>query len=275
MYIPKNRIKTNSYTRGNEYKKLSDGEEYIGYYWSMYDGTFYTGVNQDDSPSIQIIKIDTTENIEIQDSQNQEFQQYTANYDMEVTPGQYQNMKDIDVYNNINQVDISSTQITPQQFYSTPLETDYENGFYIRYFACKINEIKYLELDKNTYTKMKDKNPAYNFIPYRTFRIQWSLVGEPRNLYQANLSQVNILERNLGKQGFKDFLNNDFTKFYRPQAIKNDLMTDGTEYINRRTGAPYSGSFHIHPKKGPMVGAKHISTTHDYLDPLLPEVVFP
>ena len=29
MYIPKNRIKTNLYTRGNEYKKLSDGEEYI------------------------------------------------------------------------------------------------------------------------------------------------------------------------------------------------------------------------------------------------------
>jgi len=269
MYIPKNRIKTNLYTRGNEYKKLSDGEEYIGYYWSMYDGTFYSGNNPDVNPTEQIIKIDTIANIEMQESKEQEFQQYAANYDMEVVPGQYQNMKDIDVYNNINKVDISTTQIVPQQFYSSPLETDYENGFYIRYFACKINEIKYLELDKNTYTKMKDQDPAYNYKPYRIFKLQWSLVGDPKNLYQANLSVVNILEKRLSKKGFKDFLKNDFTQFYRPSAIMMDLVTDGTEYVNRRTGAPYSGPYHIHPKKGPMVGAKHISTFHDYLDPLL------
>ena len=30
----------------------------------------------------------------------------------------------------------------------------------------------------------------------------------------------------------------------------------------------YRGSYHIHPEKGPMVGAKHIQRVHDYLDPI-------
>jgi len=43
MYIPKNRIKTNLYTRGDEYKNINTGIPYEGYYWSMYNGTIYTG----------------------------------------------------------------------------------------------------------------------------------------------------------------------------------------------------------------------------------------
>jgi hypothetical protein len=268
MYIPKNRIKTNLYTQGNEYKKLSNGEEYIGYYWSMYDGTFYSGKNPNDNPSEQIIKITQTENIEKQESKNLNFQQYAANYDMEVIPGQYQNMRDIDVYNNINEVDISSTQLIPQQYYPSPIEVDYENGFLIRYFACKINNVKYLELDKDTYTKMKDKNPAYNWVPYTLFSIQWTLVGEARNVAQANLSQIELVETRINKKGLKEFINNDFSQFYRPQSIQSNLITDGTVYKNSRTGLAYSGSYHIHPDKGPMVGAEHIKEYHDYLVPI-------
>ena len=74
MYIPKNRIKTNLYTRGNEYKNIRTGEEYIGYYWSMYNGTLFTGKNTNDKPSEQIIKITQTENIEKQESENLNFE---------------------------------------------------------------------------------------------------------------------------------------------------------------------------------------------------------
>mgnify|MGYP003149944780 CR=1 FL=1 len=268
MYIPKNRIITNLYTRGNEYQKVDSGEEYIGYYWSLYNGTFYTGKNPDDRPSDQIIAISKTENIEKKESENKSFQQYAANYDLEVIPGQYQNLRDVDVYNNIRNVDISTTKLIPQQFYSNPIEEDYQNGFFTRYFACKINDGQYLELDKDTYTKMKKQNPAYNWVPYNIFKMQWTLVGEARNVAEANLNIVELLESKINKKGLKEFLNNDFSKFYKPQSIQSNLTTDGTEFIIRGTSVPYSGSYHIHPDKGPMVGAEHVSYTHDYLDPI-------
>ena len=42
MYIPKNRIITNLYTRGEEYKNAKTGIPYTGYYWEMYNGTLFT-----------------------------------------------------------------------------------------------------------------------------------------------------------------------------------------------------------------------------------------
>jgi len=49
--------------------------------------------------------------------------------------------------------------------------------------------------------------------------------------------------------------------------VQENLFTDGSEYalIN---GTPYTGEYHIHPDKGPMVGAKHITETHASLFPL-------
>jgi hypothetical protein len=42
------------------------------------------------------------------------------------------------------------------------------------------------------------------------------------------------------------------------------LSTPGGEY-KTSDGKEYIGLYHIHPEKGPMVGATHISAPHDYL----------
>ena len=105
MYIPKNKIKTNLYTRGEEYQNIVTGVPYTGYYWTMYTGKIFTGKNPDSKPQEELIQISaTTDNIWDLTSQEQTFQQYTYNYDAEVVPGQYQNMEDIDVYNNIRYI---------------------------------------------------------------------------------------------------------------------------------------------------------------------------
>ena len=49
--------------------------------------------------------------------------------------------------------------------------------------------------------------------------------------------------------------------------IQENLFTDGSEYA-LENGTPYTGSYHIHPDKGPMVGAIHITQEHAYLYPL-------
>ena len=50
------------------------------------------------------------------------------------------------------------------------------------------------------------------------------------------------------------------------QTLEN-LYTDGKEFVTP-DGNPYVGPYHIHPRKGPMVGAKHVSTPHALLTPV-------
>ena len=45
MYIPKNKIKTNLYTKGEEYKNVVTGVPYTGYYWTMYTGKRYADID--------------------------------------------------------------------------------------------------------------------------------------------------------------------------------------------------------------------------------------
>ena len=42
-YIPKNKIQTNLYTTGGEYEYVSNQENYIGYYYKLYNGKTYAG----------------------------------------------------------------------------------------------------------------------------------------------------------------------------------------------------------------------------------------
>lgn len=46
----------------------------------------------------------------------------------------------------------------------------------------------------------------------------------------------------------------------------SNLYTNGGEYF--LNGEEYIGAYHIHPEKGPMVGAYHVSEPHEYLVPI-------
>jgi len=55
MYIPKNKIKTDQYTRGGEYQSLITGNEYVGSYWLMYNGKIFSGVDPNDTPQEELV----------------------------------------------------------------------------------------------------------------------------------------------------------------------------------------------------------------------------
>ena len=57
MYIPANRIKPNLYTRGNEYVRKSNRKNYIGFYYSLWNGRFFTGKTQNDKPNEELIEV--------------------------------------------------------------------------------------------------------------------------------------------------------------------------------------------------------------------------
>ena len=269
MYIPANRIKPNLYTRGNEYMRKSSRENYIGFYYSLWNGKFFTGKTQNDKPNEELIKVSAaTADVWALRDEGQIFQQYADNYDKEVVPGQSQNMIDISIYNSVSGTDISVTKLIPQQSYPLPTEDDYLLGVFTRYFAIKANELQYLELDHITYQKLNKKSINWAWEMYPIFSIQWTLIGDQTEVARANRNQILIAEQSNKRLGLNSFLRRDYLKFYKYNE-QTSLFTEGGEYINRATGQEYIGYYHIHPLKGPMVGQFHTSTNHNYLDPLI------
>ena len=84
-----------------------------------------------------------------------------------------------------------------------------------------------------------------------------------------NKATITLLESK-GLRGFTSYFNKRFDQYFKYTSgeILSNLETDGTEYKIEKTGKPYKGLYHIHPDKGPMVGAEHINRPHDFLIPI-------
>jgi len=255
MYIPKNRIITNLYTRGEEYKNAKTGIPYTGYYWEMYNGTLFTGKNPNDKPTEQLIIIEDNTNVERLEDKNQTFQQYTENYDAEVVPDQYQNMDDINIYNSINEVDVSSTQFEPPQYYPRPTEEDYKLGIFTRYFAVKTNEPIFIELNEVTHTKMNKRDPAYNWRAYNLFSIEWTLSGGEGEIFNANENEVLLIERKIKRIGLGRFLNFNYLQFFIPN--RGEVLISNGDGLVLPDGTAYIGEYHIMLDGTPMTGRTH------------------
>ena len=216
MYIPANRIKPNLYTRGNEYVRKSNRKNYIGFYYSLWNGRFFTGKTQNDKPNEELIEVSAAmADVWARRDEGQIFQHYASNYDGEVVPGQSQNMIDIDIYNFASDTDISVTKLIPQQSYPLPTEDDYLLGVFTRYFAVKANELQYLELDHLTYQKLNKKSINWMWEMYPIFSIQWTLIGDQTEVARANRNQILIAEQSNKRLGLNSFLRKDYLKFYQ------------------------------------------------------------
>tara|TARA_R110000782_G_scaffold218445_1_gene305848 strand:- start:371 stop:1216 length:846 start_codon:yes stop_codon:yes gene_type:complete len=270
MYIPKNKIQTNLYTSGEDYKNITTGIPYKGYYWTMYTGKIFTGKNPEDKPTEELIEIAAvTDSIWDLTEKKQTFQQYVDNYDSEVVPGQYQNMIDVGAYNRVRKVDISITKLVPQQYYPTPTDEEYELGVFTRYFIVKTNELVYTEINKNTYTKLLNQDTQHLFELYIPFKLQWTLVGGEVEVSNANRTQIEIREERLNKTGLKEFMqtptnfNYDYLQFYAPNSGKilytGDSSIEGEEGLILPNGETYMGYYHVMLDGTPMTGKSHNS----------------
>jgi hypothetical protein len=59
-YIPKNKIQTNLYTSGGEFVYLDSSLDYVGPYYKLYNGTYFTGETPNISNKKEIIPISAT-----------------------------------------------------------------------------------------------------------------------------------------------------------------------------------------------------------------------
>ena len=137
----------------------------------------------------------------------------------------------------------------------TPTEEDYDRGYYIRYFAKRINQLRgYIEINSDTFQKLQEKTD-YDHHLYVVGSITWALKNGTRKVNNNNLR---ILERTFS------YISDFFPILNEYEVIDGPLNTTGGE-LYYENGAEYIGPYHIHPEKGPMVGAEHIPEPHALL----------
>ena len=87
-----------------------------------------------------------------------------------------------------------------------------------------------------------------------------------RNNVQPQKTSFSIPAPSKGINVSKD-INSTEKNQISSDKVKENLYARPGEFLIEGTNKEYSGFYHIHPTKGPMVGAKHVSTPHSRLVP--------
>ena len=254
MYIPKNKIKTNQYTRGNEFELLIDRTPYVGPYWLMYNGKIFSGVDPDDIPQEELVPV--TKQIPFPYTPPNFKQVYAYDWNTETVPGQYQDMELITTYNEIKDVDMTKVSLLPQEFYPSPTDEAYINGSFNRYFCIKANEPIFTEIDRGVYNALNDHNPNYDWIMYSIFSIIWVLTGNEEDVEQTNFNQVAILEKRLNQKGLGEYLKGNYIQYYARNS-EEILYSNGEDGLILPDGTAYIGYYHAMLDGTLMTGKYH------------------
>lgn len=222
MYYPKSQIVTNLYTNGQEYVLKSNNQNYIGYYWKTSDGKFFTGKTPEDKNIQELIisKSQTSQDPSISPSYIQPIQvdlalAYTAPF-IGNNPDQY-NEKTILDYTRLKNIDINnpSSLLLPKPFNPQPTQDDYDLGEFTRYFCKKTNELRYLEINKDTYEKLAGQDPTYLWQLYTPFKYQWIISGDKDTVYKTNHNVTQYMMTKFTFPSFDKFLRENYLKFWK------------------------------------------------------------
>jgi len=196
MYYPKSQIKTDLYTNGGQYALSTSNQDYKGYYYEISNGEKYTGRNPQDGPNILLTEPLSINNPTISNTTTQ-------------TPTQQI------IYTVNESVSISLPNRTIPQFNPTiPTDSDKSLGVFSRYFCKKTNELIYLEINKQTYDQLNNKNPNIAWDLYIPQLVLWQIKGDQEQTYLANKNNVSLLEQKQKWYGFSQYFKEDFSKYY-------------------------------------------------------------
>lgn len=214
-YYPSFRIKPNLNTTGNEF--MLEGKPYVGKYYETYDGKFFSGANpvigsnKQLSPIVNYPNTPGLDNLDISISAKRSLASNTKSQNnLASTTG----------------VEIGALDPTePAGYQPKPLESDYNRGFFNRYFVKKVNESGYIkEISVEEYNKIQDGSATYDVSFYQTEKVMWKLTGP---LNTVRLSQYDIragiidtnkrlIETTDARfKGLKTYIGEEYAKFSR------------------------------------------------------------
>jgi hypothetical protein len=207
-YYPLSQITTNLYTNGFELYDKSTGESYIGYYYKLSNGKYYSGRSPQDSPSFELISdpLLTTTSI---NGFNLSVESPVSNIGGTVDllyPNDF-DYKDYPKYN-------PSVKFLPYYNPTQPTQQDYQNGVFQRYFCKKTNEVQYIEINKNTFDQLVSKDPNIQWSLYLPFYLDWQLTGTKEQVATVNKKNTELTSSRLKLPRLSDYLKFDWTKYY-------------------------------------------------------------
>jgi hypothetical protein len=206
-YFPKSQIKTNLHTGREEYFLSTTQEIYIGYYYKTSSGQLYTGRTPQDGPNILLIPAESP------------FESLITNTEGRVIYPFYLNTPDSDnpaLIDPLNKRILNglSNRFLPQFNPTTPTTKDYTLGVFTRYFCKKTNELKYIEINKETHDKLKVRDKQIAWDLYEPQSIVWQINGDREGTFLANKNNIALLEKRQKWYGFSQYLKEDYLKYY-------------------------------------------------------------
>tara|TARA_R110000868_G_scaffold168808_3_gene403654 strand:+ start:6452 stop:7084 length:633 start_codon:yes stop_codon:yes gene_type:complete len=210
MYYPQSQIIVNLYTNGQEFIIKSSKENYIGNYWKTSDGKYFTGKTPE-SKNIQelIINASTINSNQLSSISSETLPTPTGVYlnDSYTINAEYSKLN-----SKLAKVNKIPTSFNPQL-----TQSDYDLGEFTRYFCKKTNELYYVEINKDTYTKLIGKDPNYLWQLYIPFKYQWIISGEEKQTYTINKNVTNYMIVKFKFNALNQFLKEDYLKFWKPK----------------------------------------------------------
>ena len=271
-YYPLSQIQTDLFTNGNEYIFKNDSSPYKGSYYKTSDGKFYSEKIPNNF-SKEIIPINEINGQPLEDEQSPSEIKNTISIVNKFSTDSvttYDNKNNI-IYsgNTSNYTSDAQLRIIPSSYYPVLSQEQKDNGQLTRYFTKKTNELKYIEIDKLTHDALKNQDKGTAFDLYEPASLTWRIKGDRTEIFNSNKGSALSVEQQSRWPGFPQYFKDKFTQFYQTQIVQENLYTNGGEF-KTPDGKEYIGLYHVHPEKGPMVGAVHIKRKHDLLTPISP-----
>jgi hypothetical protein len=209
-YYPLSQITPNLYTNGDEFIN-NTGEPYIGYYYKVSNGRFFAGrIPNAILGNIEIVRSTLQNNI----TPSVLYQETSINI---INASNASADIDLEVieYNNITNSKYLPDTLLPYYNPQLPIQQDYQNTEFTRFFCKKTNEIIYIEIDKDQYDKLSIKNPQILWQLYEPFNITWQLTGDKQQVAKVNKNMVELTSFRLKLPSFNLYIKEDYTKYYQ------------------------------------------------------------
>lgn len=202
MYYPPNKIKPNQYTRGGEYALVQNGSNYIGYYFTTFDGKAFTGKTIGDTSNAELIISSQTT------SPSQDYSLLSNPFYTQILQGNNDDIQNLPKYS------------MPRPYTPIPTDSDYQRRFFTRYFMRRVNGSNISEISSETFNDLS-QGEKYNSALYVTTSLSWSISGQletttengiiTRGVRQVNMETVQ--QTNLIFIGINQYLT-DYAEFY-------------------------------------------------------------
>lgn len=211
-YYPLSRIKTNLYTKGDTYV-LPDGKPYTGRYYRTFDNKAYAGANPIIGTNEPLtLATDRIVRDKIIDRRS---------------------LRIVDTYNVLTKEDDESLQLLEERntlqelipYFPIPLESDYQRGYFTRYFAKTVTGPGYIiEISPADFQYLENGFISPNTLGYEFIDMFWQLTGP---LQDTRISQYQIKggvestnrrvteTKEKSFTGIMAFIGGNYTKFAR------------------------------------------------------------